>query len=330
MKKQIYVIMATYNGEKYVEEQIDSILKQTYKNIKLVISDDCSKDNTRKILQKYEKEDERVEVYYQEKNLGCIKNFEFLLSKVQSEIFMFSDQDDVWLPEKIEKTYEKMQKEQADLVFGDLEVVDKNLNTIYKSYNDFMKLSDKIKKTINTKEFSYLYNLVTGCTMMVKSKWIKEFNPLPEKNKYVLHDHWISLIISLNGKVAYVPEKYIKYRQHGDNEVGVDKISHHFNKFEQVRNHFIDVKIGVFGVYVQNKEKFPKEMQKTNQEVYDYFKMLKTKNKINFRGWNIFYRIYKNEKKLYYLENFIIMNTPCLGKILFKIRYAILKALKRR
>ena len=94
MQEKIDVLMATYNGEKYLKEQIDSILNQTYQNIQLIISDDCSTDGTREILRQYEKDD-RVKVFYQEKNLGYVRNFEFLLEKVKNDLYMLSDQDDV-------------------------------------------------------------------------------------------------------------------------------------------------------------------------------------------------------------------------------------------
>ena len=144
MDEQIDILLATYNGEKYLEEQLDSILNQTYKNIRLVISDDNSKDNTTNILQKYAQKDNRIQLYLQPQNLGVVKNIEFLLNKVENRFYMLSDQDDVWLPEKIEKTVEKQKETNADLVFGDLEVVDKNLNTIYESFGDYMLLNKKI------------------------------------------------------------------------------------------------------------------------------------------------------------------------------------------
>ena len=84
MKEKIDILMATYNGEKYLKEQIESILNQSYENINLIISDDCSNDNTKKILQEYEKKDKRIKVYYQKENLGYIKNFEFLLKKIEN------------------------------------------------------------------------------------------------------------------------------------------------------------------------------------------------------------------------------------------------------
>ncbi len=330
MEKTIDVLLPTYNGEKYIKEQIDSILNQTYQNIQLIISDDCSKDHTLEILKEYEKKDNRITVYEQKENLGCTKNYEFLLKQVKNEIYMLSDQDDVWKPEKIEKTYEQLQKEKADLVFGDLEIVNEKLETIAPSFNQFMKLDKKIKKYKNTYQLNYLYNCITGCTIMSKKKWLEKILPLPTKSKYVIHDYWIGLIISLEGKLSYMPEKYIKYRQHENNEVGVQKISHQFNQLEKVRDLFIEVKLGIFGTYVENKEKFPKPLQELNQKAYDYFKLLKNKKNSNFRGWHTFHQLYKTENIIYYIENFIIMNLPRIGRVLFQIRYMILKKMKKR
>lgn len=329
-KEQIDILLATYNGEKYLKELLDSILNQTYKNIRLIISDDCSKDNTREILKEYSKKDSRIVLYAQEHNLGYVKNFEFLLKKVESNLYMLSDQDDVWLPEKVEKSVQKLKAEDADLVFGDLEVVDKDLKTIYPSFNDFMLLSRKIEKYIKSYKLNYLYNCITGCTVLAKSKFIPKILPIPTNSKYFIHDHWIGIIMSTYGKVAYMPEKYIKYRQHGDNQVGTDKISHKFTKLTQVRELFINVKIGVFGTYVENNNRFPKEIQELNQKAYDYFNIIKDKKNFNFKNWKIFHELYKTETKMYYIENFIIMNMPLIGKGLFKIRLIALKISGKR
>lgn len=160
---------------------------------------------------------------------------------------------------------------------------------------------------------------------MSKSKWIKDILPIPTDSKYLIHDHWIGIIVSLNGKIVYMPEKYIKYRQHGNNQVGTEKISHGFKKLEQVRKLFINVKLGVFGTYVKHNEKFPKEIQKINNEGYEYFKMIENKKNFNFRKWGVFHELYKTETFIYYIENFLIMNMPFIARGLFKIRYNILK-----
>ena len=328
--KQIDILLATYNGEKYLKEQIDSILNQTYKNIRLVISDDCSKDSTLEILKEYEKKDERIELYIQQSNIGVVKNIDFLLKQVKSPYYMLADQDDYWLPEKAEKSLEKLNQQNADLVFGDLDVVDKSLETIYPSFNDYMLLTRKINKYIDSYKVNYLYNCVTGCTVLAKKETVKKILPLPTNSKYLIHDHWIGLMVSLNGKLAYMPEKYIKYRQHGNNQVGTEKISHGFKKLEQVRELFIDVKLGVFGTYVKNKEKFPKELQKQNEDAYEYFKKIKKKKYFNFRGWTTFHKLYKTETFKYYIENFMIMNMPVISKGIFNIRYFILKLMGKR
>ena len=330
MEGQIDILLATYNGEKYLREQIDSILNQTYKNIRLIVSDDCSKDSTRKILEEYKNKDERIKVYYQEKNLGVVKNIEFLLGKVESPYYMLADQDDYWLPEKAEKSLETLKSNNADLVFGDLEVVDENLNTMYKSFNDYMLLSRKINKYIESYKVNYLYNCVTGCTVLAKKETIEKILPLPTNSKYLIHDHWIGLMASLNGKLAYMPEKYIKYRQHGNNQVGTEKISHGFKKLEQVREHFINVKLGVFETYVNNIEKFPEELQKQNEGALKYYKMLQNKRNFNFKGWTTFHKLYKTETFKYYIENFMIMNMPLVARGVFNIRYFILKMMGKR
>ena len=209
-EQTIDVLMATYNGEKYVAEQIESILNQTYKNIRLVISDDGSTDGTREVLK-----------------------------QVKNDLYMLSDQDDVWLENKIEKSLELLKEQDADMVFGDLEVVDENLKMVYPSFGDFMLLNRKIKKNINNKNLNYLYNCVTGCTILSKKKFLDKILPIPHKSEYVVHDHWMGLIVSIYGKMAYMPEKYIKYRQHGNNQIGTEKISHKFTRLDQVRNLFL-------------------------------------------------------------------------------------------
>lgn len=323
MEETIDILLATYNGEKYVIDQIESILNQTYKNIRLLISDDCSTDNTRQILEQYQKKDNRIIIFMQERNLGYVGNFEFLLKQVKNKYYMLSDQDDIWLPEKIEKSIECLKQNNADLVFGDLKVVDKDLNTIYESFGDFMKLNRKIKKCISNYKVNYLYNCVTGCTVLAKSETISQILPLPHTSKYLVHDHWIGLMVSLNGKLAYMTEKYILYRQHGDNQIGTNKISHGFKKLDQVRKLFINVKLGVFNTYVDNNKKFPKALQELNKKALDYYRDVSKKRYFNFSNLRVFHELYKNETFMYYILNFIIMNLPIIGRPLFKIRYLI-------
>ena len=330
MSECVDVLVATCNGEKYVKEQIESILNQTYKNIKVIVSDDRSDDSTPNILKELAEKDSRITLNLQQERLGVVGNFEFLLKQVQSNYYMLSDQDDFWLPEKIEKSVQKLEEDGSDFVFGDLEVVDQDLNTIYPSFGDFMLLNRKIKKYIGTNKLNYLYNCVTGCTVLGKKEFIEKILPIPTISKYLIHDHWMGLMMSIYGKNSYIEEKYIKYRQHGNNQVGTNKLSHKFTKMDDVRDLFINVKLGVFETYVKNNDKFPAELQKLNTEAYEYFKMIQNKKNFNFRKWNVFHELYKTEKFMYYMENFLIMNLPFFGRILFKIRHFILKLQGKR
>ncbi len=328
--EKVDILVATCNGEKYVKEQIDSILNQTYENIRVIVSDDRSDDSTPKILKEIAKSDKRVILNLQKERLGVINNFEFLLKQVKSNFYMFSDQDDFWLPNKVEKMMERQKQENADLVFGDLEVVNEKLETMYPSYGDYMLLNRKIKKCINSYEYNYLYNCVTGCTILGKTSMLDKILPLPNTSKYVLHDHWIGIITGIYGKVAYVEETYIKYRQHGNNQVGTDKISHKFKKFSDVRELFLKIKIEIFQTFVDNNDRFPKEIQERNTKALNYFKMLKNKKYFNFKNWNIFYDLYKNETFKYYIENFMVFNMPLLSSGVFKVRHFALKIQGKR
>lgn len=323
--EKIDILLATYNGEKFVKEQIESILNQTYENFNLIISDDASTDNTLNILEEYEKKDTRIKVFKKEKNKGLIDNFEFLLKNVTSDYFMFSDQDDIWKKDKIEKSINKLKEESSGLVYTDLEIVDEKLNVIYPSYWKYKQIYKKIIK-YNNFEALYLNNFVTGCTILAKSKYIKDILPLPRNSKFVLHDYWTALIISAKDKISYVEESTIQYRQHKNNRVGSSRKSDQLENFEDLRNLFIKVKIEHFEVFKENIEKIKtKEISKYTNEALKYFENLKKVKYINLKNWNLFFRLYKYEEFSYTIQNFIILNIPILGKLAFKIKKMIRK-----
>ena len=154
---------------------------------------------------------------------------------------------------------------------------------------------------------------------MSKKKWIDEILPIPKHSKYIIHDSWIGLIISLNGKISYLDKPTIKYRQHSENQVGTDRESYKCNSFEQVRNLFINVKKDLFKTYIENQKKFPEELQKLNYEGKKYFDDIEKKKNVNLRNWGIFYNLYKNENIGYYIAIFVILNLPILGNLIYKV-----------
>ena len=214
----ISILLSTYNGEKYLEQQIESIIKQSYKNWKLVVRDDGSTDQTVKIIEKYVKIDKRISfnnINYD--NMGVVKSFLFLLNHVKSDYYMFCDQDDIWLKDKVKLTLscikEKELKEMKPyLIHTDLKVVDQNLNNISNSIYDYQKLP-KESNYIS----SFIQNNVVGCTVLFN-------NHLKELVKYqdgiVMHDWWLALVARTFGEVVFLPTATILYRQHGKNAVG--------------------------------------------------------------------------------------------------------------
>lgn len=322
---KVDILLATYNGEKYLSQQLDSILSQTYTNFRIIISDDMSTDSTRKILEEYVQKDKRIVVHMQKKNLGVVSNFEFLLGKVESKYYMFCDQDDIWNEDKIEKTLKKLKETNADLVFTDLEVVDDELNTIYNSYWELKGLKDKIEK-YNGFNALYLNNYVTGCTILAKSETIEKTLPFPKNSKYVLHDYWLALIVSQSGKIEFLNEPTIKYRQHKNNKVGSKKKSESLEGLKEIRELFIDVKKQHFSVFIENEDKFISEdIKELNKKALRYYEGLEKVRFINFRGWNLFFKLYKYENKKYILENFLILNLPIIAAPLIKIRKLLKK-----
>lgn len=225
---------------------------------------------------------------------------------------MLCDQDDVWKKEKVEKSVEKLEKDNLDLVFGDLEIVDENLNTINKSYNKYRHFDKKIEKCCDSYKLQYLYNCITGCTLLSKKKFLPQILPLPTDSKYMIHDYWIGLVISLKGKIGYLNEPYILYRQHGNNQVGTTRASKKVQTLSELRNISLDMRIGTFETYINNEQIFPEVLKELNKQSIDYFKMLKTKKHINFKGWRTFYRLYKNETFSIFLKHFIVLNIPII------------------
>ena len=317
--EKINILMATYNGRRYVAKQVESILNQTFKDFRLIISDDASTDSTVKILEEYEAKDRRIEIYKQEKNIGVVANFEFLISKVRSEYFMFADQDDIWNEDKIEKTFNKIQEDNSDLVYTDLEVVNSRLKQLSPSYWNLKGLDYRIKK-YNNFEALYLNNFVTGCTMLVKSKWINEFLPLPKDSKYVLHDYWIALMVSQSGKLSYLNEPTLKYRQHTTNKIGAKTKSEEMQTLDEIRDLFIKVKIEHFRTFIKNEKSFKSnEIKKLNRQALEYYENLKNVKTISFSKWLLFFKLYKYESFKYKIKNFVILNMPGIARTIFKI-----------
>jgi len=221
---RVTIIMATYNGEKYLEEQIESILSSTYREFKLYIVDDGSKDSTMEILNLYKmRYPDIIHISRNETNMGVTLNFLNAIIKTTSEYIMLCDQDDVWKKDKIARTMKRMKqmevqfgKDMPVAVFTDAYVTDSRLNIIHESFFR----SGRLNPGLTDLPHMLMENKLIGCTVMINGavRKILQSKPLPKHARY--HDGWLGLIAASFGKISFIPEPTLFYRQHEGNVVG--------------------------------------------------------------------------------------------------------------
>ncbi|MCL7939243.1 glycosyltransferase family 2 protein [Halomonas sp. ATCH28] len=218
----VEILLATSNGERYLVDLLESLLAQTHRPIRVLVHDDGSDDSTVSILKKYSDFYPDVFFVIQDENvrLGVLKNFEFLMNYSSADYIMFCDQDDVWMPEKIQEMLKTIKETELNfpqkpiLIHCDLEVVDNSLGCISPSFFSYQRLPRHA-----TLPRQLIQNNVTGCAAILNRRAIEL--SLPMADAAVMHDWWISCCILRNdGIVQFLPEPLVKYRQHSQNAIG--------------------------------------------------------------------------------------------------------------
>lgn len=217
------VALCTYNGEKFLNKQIDSILDQTITVDEIIVCDDQSTDSTISILNSYkEKYPDIFKIHINEKNLRSVKNFEKAVSLCTNEIIFLSDQDDIWTPEKVEKYLNHFKTNPTiEVIASNGFAIDDNDQIL-----DVITIWDVIsfiraeKKEPNYFEIiSFSGNIATGAAMAIKNSFIKKTIPFPEIPEFH-HDEWIALIASSENKFDFIDDKMFYYRKHDNQQVG--------------------------------------------------------------------------------------------------------------
>ena len=221
----ITIIMAVYNGQEYIREQLESLKDQTYTEWRLVIRDDRSSDKTAEIVKKFSDEDEQEVIFkVNAKPSGSAKNnFALLINDAkESDYVMFCDQDDIWKKDKIEITFNKMKQAEERygrdfplLVHGDVEVIDENGNINADSMFEMSHINadSKLPQIL-------IQNHVTGCTMMCNKKLIAGISEYASSEYIIMHDYLAALYASVFGKIEVIRKPLLSYRQHSGNSVG--------------------------------------------------------------------------------------------------------------
>lgn len=225
----VEILMATYNGEKFLSDQLESILNQTHQNLRILIRDDGSTDTTLQIIERYKSQHPEKIILLpntEDKASGPIQNFSKLLSFSTAPYVLLSDQDDFWLPEKISILLAAIQEIEQQyspalpiLVHSDLLVVDERLHTINRSFWNYIGVNS------NRDSFENLLvqNIVTGCAAILNRSLVDLCGPIPKKA--MMHDWWLALAASSMGNITKIDLPTVMYRQHGANTLGAKQFS---------------------------------------------------------------------------------------------------------
>jgi Glycosyltransferases involved in cell wall biogenesis len=220
---KISIALCTYNGEKYLPEQLESISAQTRLPDELIVNDDGSSDETARIIISFAKRAPfPVSLEINEKNLGSTKNFERAIARSTGDIIFLSDQDDAWEPEKIERM-EKifLSDERIGLVFSNAALIDENSRPLGKNLWDFSFPKRERREKEKMFEILLRQNVVTGATAAFRARFRRDFMPIPADVPNLIHDAWIALVIAASARIEFIDENLVRYRQHGAQQLGI-------------------------------------------------------------------------------------------------------------
>lgn len=252
----IEILMATYNGDAYIREQLDSIMCQSRDDWRLTIRDDGSTDGTVDIINEYISfYPDKVRLLDDRTSSGsAMKNFIRLIKRAIGDYVMFADQDDVWNKDKVEKTYRLMKKMEAKygtdkplLIHTDMQVVDERLGLVSPSFCNLMKLP--VKKGLND---VIIQNSIVGCTVMINDRLLDMAKQLSEDAPILMHDHALAIMAGAYGHIGFLNRPTMSYRQHAGNQVGA---SEGMDRMSVIRR------------FKQGKKAFAEDMNKSYEQV---------------------------------------------------------------
>ena len=303
----VEILLATYNAEAYIREQINSILEQSYTDWRLYVADDGSRDNTLELLENYHMAYPK-QINYGRNDIpsGSAKNNFLRLTKAandrnSSEYFMYCDQDDIWHINKIEVSLRRMKQledkygvEVPLLVHTDLSVVDDTGNIVAESFLDYMNLPRKkdVRDVI-------IQNSVTGCTIMMNKALLRLVSELEEDAPILMHDHGAAILAAIYGRISLVDESTMDYRQHGDNQVGAsnaNSLRYKLGRYKRGKESFRDDMNASYKQieYIIDHYGMPDNIKPVVADMLREYSKLYAKNSKDKRKFYKKYKVYKN------------------------------------
>lgn len=280
----VSIALATYNGEKYLVEQLDTLVNQTYKNVEIIVSDDGSTDGTIQILKNYAEKYSNFFVYKNESVHGIKRNFENALKYCNGAYIAFSDQDDVWMLEKIEKLVGAIGN--YSLVYHDSLFVDETGKSLDKTFSTDLNCYSGYDARV------FLFsNCVSGHALLIKKNVLLGSLPFPEAK---FHDWWLAFKATDNNGIKFINEILVHYRQHSDSETD----------FLRLKGKLI------------TPEKL-KEIELGDIKWYETCASAEGKHQIFFKKW---VRIYKNKNKHIWDYRLFLLSVSYMGKLFYIIK----------
>jgi glycosyltransferase involved in cell wall biosynthesis len=233
----VSIVIATYNGARYLREQMASVLAQTYPSMEIIAIDDCSSDDTVAILHEIVGSDSRIKIFRNEANLGHIKTFERGISLCSGEYISLCDQDDAWDTNKVRAMMDAWEDD-ADLIYCDSLFVDESGNSLGRKVSDIKNL------TSYTSAIPFIIgNTVPGHAAMFTKELARQTMPFPSA---IIHDWWLAFVAAANGKVQFFDKPLVKYRQHSGNVIGAIKVKGRKKKSKEDKQALIRERVGLF------------------------------------------------------------------------------------
>ncbi|MBP6386985.1 MAG: glycosyltransferase family 2 protein [Pseudarcicella sp.] len=242
----VSVAMCTYNGEKYIQEQLESIVQQTVLPHEIIVCDDGSTDNTIGILENFaSKCIVPIKIYKNNAALGVVKNFEKALSLCSNNYIFLCDQDDVWLPNKVKTMVAYLEKHpKIEFLFSNATIVNQDLKSLGYTQQNMVRLNEiQKKKWSSNKQTEVMLgqNRATGCTVALKKSLLKIALPFPTNCSSLIHDNWLAWLATMNGSIDFIDSELTLYRQHENQQIGTKtdtplpakKLKDRFNKNTQ-------------------------------------------------------------------------------------------------
>lgn len=294
VKPLVSIALCTFNGERFLKEQLDSLINQSYPNLEIIAVDDRSTDNTLSILNQYKSQHHFIKVFQNETNLGFRKNFEKALSYANGDYIALCDQDDVWHPDKIKIQIGNIGSNV--LIYHDSSFIDEEGKSLNKNLSDIMNLYRG-----NQCHHFLLENCVAGHTCFFRRSLLKDLLPLPT---LLYHDKWIAFVATATGTIDYCKEALVNYRQHCTSTTDI------------LKNKKTKKKSGLLKIKDLNAEiKILKDFLPDDPFINKFYTLL-VRRMNEYISLELFLFVYQNRDVLYYIKK-----RSALSKFSYSVKF---------